>query len=383
VKPAPVQDCPGAALPAPAPGNRRALAAVAAASFAATALVPLTNAGPNGDLAHYYTDHLHHPFATWVFLSRGLDVYRLPLSEAGRGVAFPQRIDAWGNMPVNYPPGVFAVFLPLAAVGRAIPMSRLAFGRLGVLWLLLLAHLAFYAVLLALEALPPGGRAAVAAIAWMILVRLGLQGFYDSVFLGCGAMAIRALALRRPASALRWLAAAALLHYRAVALAPAGAVAAWQAVRGVAPRRWPWADLALAGAASAVSAFTFALQYPVTARFLATMPPALAWSHGAAFWTVVAASLLAAVAAWWLADGLVAALVLASLGLALVDAYHAWWHGAALLAAPLAVGTLRAARPSLARGLLLGWLLVVHPLGFDQAPSDLFVDFAKQYRPAR
>jgi hypothetical protein len=376
---------PEPATPPAAPrGNRRALAALAAASFAATALVPLTNAGPNGDLAHFYTDHLHHAFATWVFLTRGLDAYRLPISEAGRDVPFPHKIDAWGSMPVNYPPGMFAVFLPLALAGKTSPMSRLAFGRLGVLWLLLLTHLAFYAVLLALDAEPPGGRAAVAAIAWMVLVRLGLQGFYDATFIGCGAMAIRALALRRPSSALRWLAGAALLHYRAVALVPVGAVALWQALRGRPPRRWPWADLALVAAAGAIAVFTFALQYPLTARFLATRPPALGSLHaGTSFWTVVAASLLAAAASWRLADGLAGALALAALGLALADPYHAWWHGAALLYAPLAVGTLRAARPSLVRGLLVGWLLVVQPLGFDQAPSDLFLDFARQYRPGR
>jgi hypothetical protein len=369
--------------PPPARGNRRALAAVAAASFAAAALVPLTNAGPYGDLGHFYTDHIHHSFATWVFLVRGLDAYRLPLAEAGRGVSFPQRIDVWGNMPVNYPPGMFAVFLPLALVGKAVPMSRLAFGRLAILWMLLVAHLAFYAVLLALDALPPGGRTAVAAIAWMLLVRLGLQGFYDPAFLGCGAMAIRALTLRRPERALRWLAGAALLHYRAVALVPVGAVALWQAFRVRPARRWPWADLALVVAAGTATVATFALMYPLAASLLATMPPTLARLHaGPRFWTVVAASLLAASAAWRLAGWLVAALVLVALGVALTDISF-WWHGAVLLFAPLAVGAVRQGRLSLARGLLVGWLLLMQPLGFDQAPSDLFIDFARQYRPVR
>ena len=30
--------------------------------------------------------------------------------------------------------------------------------------------------------------------------------------------------------------------------------------------------------------------------------------------------------------------------------------------------------------LLVGWLLLMQPLGFDQTPSDLFLDFAKHYR---
>jgi hypothetical protein len=35
---------------------------------------------------------------------------------------------------------------------------------------------------------------------------------------------------------------------------------------------------------------------------------------------------------------------------------------------------------STARALLVGWLLLMQPLGFDQTPSDLFLDFAKHYR---
>ena len=37
--------------------------------------------------------------------------------------------------------------------------------------------------------------------------------------------------------------------------------------------------------------------------------------------------------------------------------------------------------PCTARAMLVGWLLLMQPLGFDQTPSDLFLDFAKHYRP--
>jgi len=88
----------------------------------------------------------------------------------------------------------------------------------------------------------------------------------------------------------------------------------------------------------------------------------------------------AAAASWWYGGPLVAGLVLSALGLALTDIYD-WWHGAVLLFAPMAVGVLGARAASTARAVLVGWLLLMQPLGFDQTPSDLFLDFAKHYRP--
>ena len=126
---------------------------------------------------------------------------------------------------------------------------------------------------------------------------------------------------------------------------------------------------------------TFLLQWPVTKAYLDTLHPSLGViGHGARFWAVVVASVAAAAAAsWWYGGPLVAGLVLAALGLALTDIYD-WWHGAVLLFAPLAVGVLGARAASTARAVLVGWLLLMQPLGFDQTPSHLFLDFAKHYR---
>jgi hypothetical protein len=351
----PAPDPPGAAArsgsstPAGAPAGarppRRALAALVAASLGLTALVPLTNQSPYGDLSAGYTDHLHHAHATWVFLHRGLDAYRLPLAESSRGVAYPQE----------------------------------TFGRVGVLWMLVLAHLALGAVFALLADLPPGGRAVVGVIAWIYLVRLALQGFFDVTFIGAGAMAMLALHRRRHGPALLWLAGAALLHYRAVALVPVGIAALWMALRLPAAQR-PWRAIATAGAACAVVVWTFLLQWPVTRAYLDTLHPSLgAIGTGPRYWAVVAASAAAAAASLWLSGGLVAGLVAAALGLALTDIYD-WWHGAVLLFAPMAVGVLGARAASSGRAVLLGWLLLMQPLGFDQTPSHLFLDFAKHYR---
>jgi hypothetical protein len=274
---------------------------------------------------------------------------------------------------------MFAVFLPLSVAGRLVPMSQETFGRLGVLWLLLLGHLALWATFALLAELPAGGRAVVGVLAWIYLVRLALQGFFDVAFLGAGAMAMRALHRRRPGPALLWLAAAALLHYRAVALVPVGIAALWMAlVRPEGAR--PWRAVAAVGAACAVVVWTFLLQWPVTRAYLDTLHPSLgAIGTGPRYWAVVAASAAAAAASLWLSGGLVAGLVAAALGLALTDIYD-WWHGAVLLFAPMAVGVLGARAASSGRAVLLGWLLLMQPLGFDQTPSHLFLDFAKHYR---
>jgi hypothetical protein len=118
----------------------------------------------------------------------------------------------------------------------------------------------------------------------------------------------------------------------------------------------------------------------VTKQYLDTLHPSLGViAGGPRFWAVVVASAAAAAAGWWWGGPLVAGLVLAALGLALTDIYD-WWHGAVLLFAPMAVGVLGARAASTARALLVGWLLLMQPLGFDQTPSDLFLDFAKHYR---
>lgn len=358
---------------------RRALVALCAISLGLTALVPITNQSPYGDLSAGYTDHLHHAHATWVFLHRGLDAYRLPLERSSLGVYYPQETGAWPRMPVNYPPGMFAVFLPTALLGRYVPMTQETFGRVGVLWMLVLAHLALLAIFLLLAEVPSGGRAVVGMIAWVYLVRLALQGFYDPAFLGAGAMSLRALHRRRPGAALLWVACAGLLHYRAVVLVPVGVAALWQALRAPRGER-PWGAIGVVAVAGVVVVGTFLLQWPVTKTYLDTLHPSLgAIGHGARFWAVVVASVAAAAASWWYGGPLVAGLVLTALGLALTDIYD-WWHGAVLLFAPLAVGVLGARAASTARAVLVGWLLLMQPLGFDQTPSHLFLDFAKHYR---
>jgi hypothetical protein len=335
--------------------------------------LPLTSKSPHGDLSSWYTDHLHHSFATWVFLQRGASLYSRPFSEVWSGTQWPYPTWHWGQMPLACPPGMLVLFLPLALLGRFGGLSLRGFGVAGVVYLLTVSHLAFYSVLRALESLPAGSRAVLALLVWALLVHLALQGFYDGVVIGCGAMMALRLRLDDAPSALRWLAVAALLHYRAIVLAPLGLFALLQ-VAGRAPARaWPWRTLLFVALAASVCIGSFLLMYPATAAFRAATPRVLGDAARAAL--AVGVSALAALIAAWTADRWVAAAVAVCLGLAAVEVQDYWWHGAVLLLPALLVGAARPpAQASVARAALLAWALLLAPLVWRDPLLQLFPD---------
>jgi len=356
---------------------RRALA-LCLASFALTALAPLLLGTPLGDLSGTYTDHVRQPYATWVFLHRGLALYTTPLGELAAGLpAYPQAIDVWLEVPYVYPPGCFALFLPLALVGRWVPLSQHAFGQVGILYLLALSHLALYAVLHTLRGQAPGGRAVVAALAWLLLVRLGLQGQYDGAWLACGALALQALRLRRPERALLWTALAALLHYRAILLAPLGLVALLQAVQGVTWRRWPWRTLLFVAAVGALCLWSFWKMAPGARAGGADTPSLLAEPRLVGALGVALLTLGAGLLSLRGADRLVASLVLTGGALAFIDTRH-WWHAAMLLLVPLAVGALQPPRrPWAVRSALVLWAVGLQVFAWGGNPLWLFKDLSR------
>jgi len=359
----------------------RIRASVISLSLALASLVPLAGDSPFGDLSHWYTDHLHNSHAAWVFFHRPIAVYREPFGVARRGIAYRQAVALWDQMPMAYPPGMFVLFAPLATIGQVVPMSRRHFGVLGILYTLVLAHLAILAVWLALEAVEPDARIVVGLVSWLLLLRLGLQGFYDSAWIACAAMMVRALARGEPTTAMRWFAAAALLHFRAAAIAPLGLAAAIDAVRGKPPHAWPWTTLGCVGGAGILVIASFTLMYPATLSFRSQLHN-LAEIGGGRLMVVVIVSAIAAVFAARWSDYAVAGMVVVCAILAVIDLEPWWWHGTPLLVPLVAVGAWRkASRPSAARGVLLAWLLVVQPLAFHGSPADVFVELADRFRP--
>jgi len=352
-------------------------AIVCAISFLATAWIPILNDSPYADLSSWYTDHLHHSFATWVFLKRGLAVYTHPLGALSVGSSWPFPRDDWGNMPMAYPPGVFAVFLPLVVVAKTLPLSEHAFAVVSVLYVLALTHLSLFAVLRALGDCPSGSRAAVAVFVWMVFAQLGLEGFYDAAFIGCGARAVSRLRAGDADSALWWLGVAGVLHFRAIVFLPLGLHALVTATAGRPRARWPWATLAWVGAAVLVSLGTFALMYPATASFRASHHRVL-FDSDVRFWLVVALGMVAVAVALRAADTWVAATVAVCLGLAVVELQDYWWHAAVLFVPPLLVGAVRQPlHPSLARAVLLGWACCTMPLVWRDSVTQVFPEMVK------
>lgn len=338
------------------------------------AILPLTTDSPAGDLSRWYTDHLHNSHAAWVFFHRPLAVYRQPFGIARQGIAYRQGAVLWDQMPMAYPPGMFVAFAPLALVGQFVPMSRHAFGVLGVLFTLALAHAAMLALWLALDSLQPGSRAVVWLVGWMLLLRLGLQGFYDAAWIGCAAMMLRAMARGRAEAALGWFGAAALLHFRAAAIAPLGVAALADCVRGKRPDEWPWTILTVVTVAVGISIATFVLMFPATAVFRSHAQNLLQ-TGGLRLAMVLGSSVLAgALASRW-SDAAVGSVVGVCAALAAIDFEPWWWHGTGLILAPAAVGAWRpASRASAARGVLLVWLLCIQSLAFNGSPGDVFVE---------
>jgi hypothetical protein len=350
---------------------------VSAASFLALAWIPLFSRSPYGDLSGWYTDHLHHSFATWVFLRRGLRVYTEHFASISAGSGWPFPTEDWGNMPMAYPPGVFALFLPPALAGRYLALSAHQFAAGAVLYVLAWTHLALFAVFCALKALPAGSRAAVAVFVWMAFAHLGLEGLYDGLFIGAGAWAIVQLKANDAASALRWLGVAVVLHFRAVVFLPLILYAlrcAWQTK----PRtEGSWESVLWLGAACLLSVGSFVLMYPATADFRGTHP--LVLFNGAARAPIVfGASAVAIVVAAIAADGWVAATVCVCLALACVERQPYWWHAAVLLVPPLLVGVARRPRQaSVARAVLLGWACCLTPLVWRDSVTEVFPELVK------
>jgi hypothetical protein len=339
--------------------------------------LPFLNArSTTGALSRDWSDHLHHAFATWVFLHKGVDVYRQPLSESWEGVKSRQRNELWGHMPLNYPPGILLVFLPVAILGETLPVSARMFGALGVWWMLFFAHLAWGAAVWATRAVEPRGSRWVAwGFLGLVLVRLGLEGFYDPVWIFAAGLGVWALEEERPGAALLWFSAAVLLHYRAVVLLPLGVYALAQVLKGRTPSDWPWGVLCVCGVAVLLSLGSFLLMYPATAVYrAATHDPV--WSHGNLFrqvaLPVLSSAALAAVA--WRRHWSVALSVAVCCGLALVDV-RSWWHASVMVVPFLAAGLFpkRGAR-GLELGMVVWWVLLERQIWGADYPTQVLWD---------
>jgi hypothetical protein len=147
-----------------------------------------------GDLLDTCTDHLHHALATWVFVHIGLDAYRIPLGVSYKMVSFPPGGAFWPQFPVAYPPGMFAVFLPLSLFGAYVPVTTAVFGKIAVGYLTAITHGTLWKMSSLVKRLESKPWLFVFAFTWVYLLRVSLNGFYDGVWLLAGALGISAFA---------------------------------------------------------------------------------------------------------------------------------------------------------------------------------------------
>jgi hypothetical protein len=216
---------------------------------ALTMAVVTTGRSPKVALDGWSSDHYSHVFATVLFLSEGLDIYRKPIAELcsadpdhlSRSAALGAALDLnpgevcwplggaadrpliinWQQFPRPYPPGHLLYFLPEALAYKYFGAGFATINKLSVVKFAVVAHFAFVAVTLLLVGFRPLGLAWIlGAIAYDQLMYFALAGIYDGIaILGvCFAML---LARRgRPSSALLVLSAAFFVHFRVLWMAP-------------------------------------------------------------------------------------------------------------------------------------------------------------------
>ncbi|HEX7599763.1 MAG TPA: hypothetical protein VF518_16215 [Polyangia bacterium] len=357
---------------------------MATAALLLALAVPLLGRTGLGDLSNHFGDHLAHTWATDIFYHRGLDIYRRPFGELWKDSTFPVREQAWGDMARPYPPGVFALFTPLVVLARTIAIPKPMLGMIAVIYLLVWTHLGFVSLFKLLARTPPGARLIAGVLLWAVLVHLALQGFYDPLWIGCGFAMAYALVEDRPASALRWFALAALLHFRAVTLAPLGLWALWRAIHKRPAATWPWATIGLCAIALVLVAVSFVLVYPNTGSRRAIAPPLAQLVKSGAFPMILVVT-GAGVAAMLRFRDPVSALTMALVGLlAFVDlgVYRGYWHHASIATTVLvAVLAKIDERSSVRLQIAILWLMAIFPIVWLATPAALIIDMVNSFRP--
>jgi len=343
-----------------APGLTKALAA----SVVLSTVILLATQAKNGVYLNHMTDHFHHSRATWSFFVLGLDVYTQPYGDTCARLPYPQPGCPWPNHPVAYPPGMFLVFTPPALLGRFVPsLSTLEFGKIVIAYLTLITHAALWAIGLLARRVGSQAWMGLVAFVWIFAVRLSLLGFYDGAWLLTAALGVHAMIASRPARAVLWFAASALLSYRAASLVPLAAVAFVQMLRGSDSLR----TKALVTTASALSGAVVVACFAALLRY---GPRGEDGAHGVGFGFfagfMLAAGLLVAIAVAYGSSLLVGACVALSSILGIVHGGHSW-HGCVCVV-PLLALSLASKRPLWAQVVLGLWFVFYLNLLFLYAP---------------
>ncbi|HEX2057379.1 MAG TPA: hypothetical protein VHI71_03335 [Actinomycetota bacterium] len=212
-----------------------------------------------------YTDHFSHVGMTRIFTAVGFEIYDRPRGELGRPLtaeeqaALPEDlrtmgglrtvdgwpadkpfITTWPGAASFYPPGDLVMYAPVAAAYSFFDVSFTRLNLATIQLLLVYAHVTVFLLLLV-----SAGRAATdrvdvltLLIAYFLVVRWSLDGFYDGGWIAPLVLAPAFLATRRGFPAVTAVTAGAFAHFRGVFYLPWAVQGVAEVVRG---RQWrPW-----------------------------------------------------------------------------------------------------------------------------------------------
>ena len=327
---------------------------IVGASLLACLSVPMLSKGPYGDVGGY-TDHLRNAASSWIAFHRGFEIYQKPYGKLIDEAPFRHSVRDWREVPYINAPGALILFAPLAAIGQWVPLSDAAFGRLCLGFVLILAHWAFWAALKSLQSTTRGARILIGLFIWAALIRAGLSGQYDPVWVGCGALMLDALSKARWRRAILFLSLAGFLHYRAVVLIPF----AWPAIAELLRSRsvGDKAILVVAGADAALVFSCFAIAIG-SGELFRDVPALIHRPSDPLFLLAVGAAFVGAAIGLYLRDRMLVGSVALVGFIALYDTLH-WWHALIVLAPLLRAAMQPLPSPQLARLSMLGWAIAM------------------------
>jgi hypothetical protein len=235
-------------------------------------------ASPSFTLESFYTDHMHHEYASWAFLHIGYRIFDTPLAQWGEIHARHVHL-TWAEMPMTYPPGLVFFFLPFGVASNEGLLSDPRVHELMVMTFGAAAVLASFQLHRALRlAYEPVLAAVLTFLGAILFVTWGLDGFVDPLAAGLALTGIVWARRNLPGRGLVALAVALSLQYRLWYLWPF--VIALAVERRSEIRRW---QLGLTAAVAASSTVAFALSVPFLSRLRDLpqfQPNALAVTHG-------------------------------------------------------------------------------------------------------
>lgn len=340
-------------------------------SFLITTLLMIFVHTPSGEYFGGFSDHLHHPRATYNFFAMGLEVYRMEHGSACQRVDYGYGFGYWPMYPVAYPPGMFVVFAGPALLGRYPLLSVPAFGKVVIAYLTVITHAAMWGFTVVSRRVRSVFWMLVIAFVWTLMLRTSLTGFYDGAWLLTGVLGVWAMMKKRPAAATLWFVASALVSYRAASLAPIAAAALWQLVRSEeSVRTKTLVTLASAiGGAIVVACFWALMHFGPHDQDSAHSGFVPFWWYS---WFLFGLGLVTGVVLCFGTSLLVGACVMFSTLLVIYHAGHAW-HGT-VCTAPLLALALSRKQPIWAQVVLALWLAFNLQYAFGFTPFTFLDD---------